>query len=170
MRVLAAAYAFRMKAVTLIFAAALLAGCATPGLRSLQVGLPEAEVAQRWGTPTARYTLPSGTRLEYATGPEGLQTWMVDLDSSGKTTAWRQVLDERNLRAVQGQLPGMTRDELLSTLGRPSHTRPARMGGEVWSWRHDSAFCLWFQASLNPNGRVMDAAFASDPRCDHQED
>lgn len=170
MRTPPAAYASSMKAATLIAAAALLAGCATPGLRSLQAGLPEAEVTQRWGQPTARYTLPSGTRLEYATGPAGLETWMVDLDSAGKTVAWRQVLEERNLRAVQASLPGMTREQVLSTLGRPSHTRPARMGGDVWSWRHESAFCLWFQASFNTSGRVMDASFAPDPQCDHVDD
>jgi hypothetical protein len=166
----AAAYASTMKALVPI-SMALLVGCATPGLHSLQVGLPEAEVAQRWGSPTARYTLPTGTRLEYATGPAGIETWMVDLDTAGNTLGWGQVLSERNLRTVQGQLLSMTRDEVLRTIGRPSHIRSGgRQGGEVWSWRHESAFCLWFQASLNDNGRVTDAAFAPDPRCDHVDD
>lgn len=171
MRAVCRAYALHMKLTVLLPIVALLAGCATPGLRSLEGGLPEAEVIQRWGTPTARYTLPSGTRLEYATGPGGLETWMVDLDAAGRAVLWRQVLSYRNLRAVQGQLPSMTRDELLRTLGRPGHVRSGgRQGGEVWSWRHESPFCLWFQASLNDNGRVTDAAFAPDPICDHLDD
>lgn len=159
-----------MRATTLIpLAAALLAACSTPGLKSLRGGMTEAEVVQAWGAPSARHPLPAGTRLEYATGPEGLETWMVDLDTAGKAVLWRQVLSYANLRAVQGQLPGLTTQELLATIGRPGHKRPDRNGGEVWSWRHESPFCLWFQASINVNGRVKDASFSADPKCDFHD-
>lgn len=150
---------------------ATLAGCAGPGITPLASGLTEPEVQSRWGTPTGRYTLAGGTRLEYATGPAGLETWMVDLDTAGRAVAWRQVLEPRYLESVQGRLPGMSRDELLSTLGRAGEVRSGgRQGGQVWSWRHDSPFCLWFQASLGDDGRVRDAAFAPDPRCDGADD
>lgn len=158
-----------MRTLTILFSIALLAACSTPGLRSLKGGMTEAEVVQAWGQPSARHTLPAGTRLEYATGPEGLETWMVDLDPAGRTVLWRQVLSYANLRAVQGQLAGQTQAELLATLGRPGHKRPDRNGGEVWSWRHDSPFCLWFQASINVSGRVKDASFAPDPKCDYHD-
>lgn len=154
-----------------LICAALLSGCAGPGLTPLQGGLPEAEVVQRWGQPTARYDMPTGARLEYARGPGGLDTWMVDLDAQGQTVAWRQVLDWRHLERVQGSLPGMPRDELLRTLGRPGDVRSGgRQGGEVWSWRHDSPFCLWFQASLGDDGVVRSAAFAPDPVCETRDD
>ena len=151
--------------------AGLLAGCAGPGITPLRGGQPEAEVLQRWGTPTARYALPSGARLEYATGPAGRETWMVDLDDQGRAQAWRQVLDWRHLERVQGELTGMSREELLRTLGRAGEVRSGgRQGGQVWSWRFDSPFCLWFQASLSDAGRVTSAAFAPDPQCDSFDD
>lgn len=150
---------------------ALLSACAGPGLTPLQGGISEADLTQRWGAPTGRYALDSGTRLEYALGPAGRETWMVDLDTQGRVVLWRQVLDWRNLERVQGSLPGMTTDELLRTLGRASHVRSGgRQGGQVWSWRHDSPFCLWFQASIGDDGRVRDASFAPDPECDAKDD
>jgi hypothetical protein len=155
----------------LMAAMGLLAACAGPGLTPLQGGLGEAELVQRWGPPTGRHALDAGTRLEYALGPAGRETWMVDLDAQGRTVAWRQVLDWRNLERVQGSLPGMSRDEVLRTLGRASHVRPGgRQGGQVWSWRHDSPFCLWFQATIGNDGRVRDASFAPDPQCDARDD
>jgi hypothetical protein len=158
-----------MRALSLLPLVALLAACATPGFTPLKGGMSEAEVVKAWGPPTARHALPAGTRLEWATGPEGLETWMVDLDAAGKAVLWRQVLSYANLRAVQGQLPGLSTQELLAALGRPGHQRPDRNGGEVWSWRHESPFCLWFQASINVSGRVKDAAFAPDPKCDFHD-
>jgi hypothetical protein len=146
---------------------ALLTACAGPGITPLAVGAGEAEVRQAWGEPTGRYTVPGGTRLEYATGPYGRTTWMVDLDASGRVTARRQVLDWSNLQAVQGRVPGMTRDELLRTLGRPGERRSGgRQGGEVWSWRFESPFCLWFQSSIGDDGIVRDGVFGPDPLCD----
>ena len=149
----------------------LLGACTGPGLTPLQGGLSEADIIQRWGKPTGRHALDSGTRLEYALGPAGRQTWMVDLDAQGRASTWRQVLDERHLAQVQASLPGMDRATLLRTLGRASHVRSGgRQGGQVWSWRHDSPFCLWFQVSMGDDGRVKDASFAPDPECDARED
>lgn len=158
-----------MRLLLLLPSLALLAACALPGLKSLRGGMTEAEVVQAWGPPTGRYALPAGTRLEYALGPAGIQTWMVDLDPAGRAVQWRQVLSYTNLQAVQGRLAGLSTDELLREIGRPAERRRDRRGGEVWSWRHDSPFCLWFQASINVNGRVKDAAFAPDPQCEYQD-
>lgn len=158
-------------ALPVALSAALLAGCAGPGITPLRGGQPEAEVVKLWGAPTARYALPSGARLEYATGPAGRETWMVDLDDQGRALAWRQVLDWRNLERVQGDLTGMSREQLLRTLGRAGDVRSGgREGGQVWSWRFDSPFCLWFQASVSDAGRVTSAAFAPDPQCDGFDD
>jgi hypothetical protein len=154
----------------LVLAAALLGACTGPGLTALQPGLSEAELVQRWGAPTGRYVIDNGSRLEYALGPAGRETWMVDLDAQGRTVHWQQVLDWRHLEAVQGSLPGMSTDQLLRTLGRPSDVRSGgRQGGQVWSWRHDSPFCLWFQASIGDEGKVRDASFAPDPACDDHD-
>jgi len=156
---------------TALALATAMAGCAGPGITPLPAGATEAQVLQSWGPPTGRYTLPAGTRLEYATGPYGRTTWMVDLDASGRVTARRQVLDDRHLQQVQGQLPGMTRQQLLQTLGRPGEVRAGGwQGGQVWSWRYDTHLCLWFQVSIGDDGIVRDGAFIPDPACDDDGD
>jgi hypothetical protein len=158
--------AMRRFFLIVIAAASVAAGCAGPGWTPIRGGMSEAEVVAAWGPPTARHALPAGTRLEWSRAPEGRETWMLDLDPQGRAVLWRQVLSYANLQAVQGRLAGMSQQELLATLGNPSQRRVDRRGGEVWSWTHDSPFCLWFQASINQNGRVSEAAFAPDPRCD----
>jgi hypothetical protein len=158
-----------MKTVILtLSAAAALLGCAGPGFKPLPAGADQATVIDTWGQPTGRYALPGGgSRLEYATGPYGHTTWMVDLDDAGRLRAAEQVLDGRHLQAIQAQLPGMSRDELLRTLGRPGERRPGGLQrGEVWSWRFESPFCLWFQVSLGDDGIVRDGSFGPDPICD----
>jgi hypothetical protein len=151
-------------------AGCLLAGCAVvlPA-----AGTTQAAVLQRWGVPTSRYALPDkGERLEYATGPYGRTTWMIDLDAQGRVTQARQVLNEAEFLAVQTQAAhGLAREELLRTLGRPGERRHGGwQGGEVWSWRYPTNDCLWFQASITEGGRVRDAAFGQDPACDSPAD
>jgi hypothetical protein len=146
-----------------------LAACAAP---PPQPGQPEAEVLARWGTPTARYPMPGGvTRLEFATGPYGRTTWMADVDAAGRVIAANQVLDEASFAAFQGHAAGMTRAELLRTLGTPGERRSGGwQGGEVWSWRYPTNDCLWFQVSIGADGIVRDGAYGIDPRCDAPSD
>jgi len=145
-----------------------LAGCAALTRPPPQPGQSEADALQRLGNPTARYPMADGaTRLEFARGPYGRETWMVDLDSAGRVTAADQVLDEAHFYAFQQRAPGMPRDELLRTLGRPGERKGGGwQGGEVWSWRYPTNDCLWFQVSIGNDGVVRDGAFAIDPRCD----
>ncbi|WP_425257980.1 hypothetical protein ACPOLB_20965 [Rubrivivax sp. RP6-9] len=135
-------------------------------------GQSQADLQQRLGTPTGRYALPDGaTRLEFARGPFGRETWMVDVDASGRATAVRQVLNEASFAAFQARAPGMPRDELLRTLGRPGERRHGGwQGGEVWSWRYPTNDCLWFQVSIGDDGLVRDGAYGIDPRCDAASD
>jgi hypothetical protein len=162
--------AMKRNTVAMTLAAALLAGCAAVGPPP-QPGESESQVLQRLGSPTARYAMAGGTtRLEFATGPFGRQTWMVDVDAGGRVIAAAQVLDDRRLAAFQARAPGMGRDELLRTLGTPGERRGARGGGETWSWRYPTNDCLWFQVSLDAGGRVSDGAFGIDPGCDAAND
>ncbi|MCK7501407.1 MAG: hypothetical protein MZW92_73540 [Comamonadaceae bacterium] len=81
------------------------------------------------------------------------------------------MLTESNLMAEQRRLPGMTRDELLRTLGRPGERRGGGwQGGEVWSWRYDTHDCWWFQVSIGDDGIVRDGAFGPDGRCERPFD
>lgn len=160
-----------MKNLSLVAAVLVLSGCAA--LAPLPTpGQNEADVLQRFGTPTARYPMAGGaSRLEFATGPYGRETWMVDLDAAGRVGAVRQVLSDTALADFQGRAPGMSRDELLRTLGRPGERRGGGwQGGEVWSWRYPTNDCLWFQVSIGDDGIVRDGAFGTDPRCDAPND
>ena len=87
---------------------AVLGGCAVLKEPTATPGQTEAEVLARLGQPTSRYTLPAGAqRLEFATGPYGRTTLMVDLGSDGRVTASQQVLTEANFANVR---EGMRRD------------------------------------------------------------
>jgi len=148
-------------------AAALLGGCAGYSPQSLPVGTPLADITTALGPPTGRYTLPDSTqRVEYARGPAGRHTYMIDLDAQGRLARWEQVLTERNFNAITA---GMDRDTVLQRLGRPSHVRgqgwPA-VPGVVWSYRYETTFCQWFQMSIDNGGKVLDTGYAPDPRCD----
>ena len=146
-----------------------LAGCAVVAPAT---GTSQAELLKRWGAPTSRYVMSGGTRLEYATGPYGRTTWMVDLDALGHVTQARQVLGEAEFLAVQTQAAhGMGRKDLLRWLGRPGERRHGGWpGGEVWSWRYPTNDCLWFQVSISGTGEVRDGAFGLDPMCSSPAD
>ena len=127
----------------------------------------EADVLKAWGTPTARYALPGGgQRLEYATGPSGRQTWMIDISAAGRTSGARQVLSDTAFMDIQ-QRPGLRAEEVLLELGSPGERRGARGGGQTWTWRYPTNDCLWFQVTIDTDiDKVRAAGYGIDPRCD----
>jgi hypothetical protein len=154
-------------------ALASLAACSTYPPGPVRVGASEAQAVQALGAPSARHGLPSGTRLEYATGPAGRETWMLDLDAQGRVQKIEQVLTDAQLRAWQTRLAAerITTGQLLAGLGTPSHRRPGgRHEGQVWSWRYATFDCLWFQVLVDDAGRAHSGAFAPDPACDVRGD
>lgn len=147
----------------IVIAVAALTACAGPAFR---VGQTEPELVAAVGLPTGRYTMAQGTqRLEYATGPMGRQTWMVDLDAQGHVKQWTQVLNETTFEQVTD---GMSREDVLRLIGRPAHRQREWMDRETWSWRYPTNECLWFRVTLAPpEWRVKDAgAYMIDPACD----
>ena len=157
-----------MKRVAALALAAVLAGCAAAPPAP---GSAAPAVLARWGAPTARYMLAGGgERLEYASGPYGRTTWMVDIDAAGRVVQSRQVLSEAEFLALQ-QAGAVDRAELLRRIGTPGETRHGgRMGGEIWSWRYPTNDCLWFQVTLDAAGRVGGSGYGIDPRCDAPND
>lgn len=155
-------------ALSVAAAALLLSACAPVPPLPGQAG---TAVLAAWGPPTARYALPAGSeRLEYATGPYGRTTWMVDLNANGLVTQARQVLTEAEFLLVQ-ERTDLQRQELLRWLGTPSERRGGGWaGGEVWSWRYPTPDCRWFQASVSDDGRVTSSAYAVDPVCEVIDD
>jgi hypothetical protein len=142
---------------------ALVGACAGSAFRA---GQTEPELLSHAGRPTGRYSMPGGgQRLEYATGPMGRQTWMVDLDAQGRVVRWAQVLNEATFQQVTD---GMSRDDLLRLIGRPAQRVPERMNRETWYWRYPTNECLWFGVTvLPPDGRVQHGGgYMIDPMCD----
>lgn len=144
---------------------AVLAGCAIPRPALVQAGQAEAEVLAAMGAPTGRYPLAGGAqRLEFAQGPLGVRTWMVDLDAAGKVLKIRQVMDSYYFDQVQD---GMSRDDLLRLLGRPASRQREYQNRETWSWRFDNTDCLWLRVTLKADGTVWGGASTlPDPMCD----
>jgi hypothetical protein len=131
----------------------LAAGCASYNARAVLPGQTEAQVVAKLGPPAARYTMPEGaSRLEYSSPPSGRATWMVDLDASGKVTAYTQVLVDTYFAQVRA---AMHQDDLLRLLGRPSNVSPERLSRQTLSWRYENNDCLWFSVTLSPGGQVM---------------
>lgn len=142
----------------------LAAGCALAP-KPPQAGETEADALVALGQPTGRYTLPGGAqRLEFARGPAGRTTWMVDLGADGRVLAAAQVLDAAHFGQVSDGLP---RDDLLRLLGRPANRQAEWQGRETWSWRYETNDCLWFRVTLSADGRVLGGgSFMPDPVCD----
>ena len=90
-----------LRAATLVLTV-VCTGCA---INPPQPGAARDEVLRAWGAPTARYGLPEGAeRLEYATGPFGRTTWMVDISAAGRVQQARQVLNEADFLRVQSTI------------------------------------------------------------------
>jgi hypothetical protein len=133
-----------------MLAAVLLAGCAGINIDGLKRGATMAEVKAQLGTERASYSLPDGgKRLEFR--GSGAQTFMVDFDAAGRMEQAVQVLNETNFRNIKA---GMTREQVLATLGQPDNIMPGgRQGGQVWSWHFRNTQCQWFQVGIDAEGR-----------------
>lgn len=151
-----------------IGAAALIAGCAGYGPGGLPLGAPSAAVVERMGPPTGRHALDDGgQRLEFARGPYGVHTYMLDFDAGDRLQRVEQVLTEQNFYALR---IGMGRDEVLRRIGRPSEVSYlSRQRHRLWSYRYETPFCIWFQVSLDDADRVAELGHNSDPLCDRRD-
>ncbi len=148
-----------------ILALCALGGCASVyGPQSLHTGATLNEVTGALGPPTGRYAHAGGERIEFARGPYGRHTYMLDFDGQGRLTAWKQVLTEPVFDDVR---VGMSRDELLATIGHPSDSRQiAFQKRTLWSYRYETPFCKWFQVGIDRQDRVVDTGYGPDPMCD----
>lgn len=152
--------------LTALFALLVLSGCSTAySPRGMAPGTSTAAAMESLGVPSGRFELPQGgQRLEFARGPYGKHTYMLDFDRQGGLASWTQVLTEDRFNAI---LAGMTQDEVLMRIGHPSEqsTLP-RQKQIVWSYRYEAQFCQWFQIGLSQQGRVIDTGYYPDPMCD----
>lgn len=147
-----------------------LTGCVAyaPGERA--AGTSVDDLRQRMGEPTARHELADGTtRLEYARGPAGLHTYMVDLDAAGRVQRWAQVLAGPSFARIQ---TGWSLAQVKREFGRPTQDHSyARLGQRVWSYRWNSWDCTWFQVTFSvDHDMVISTGSGPDPRCEVNDD
>ena len=107
-----------MRKLLLVFIAALLAGCAGFGGYGVPPGMPRDAVIAQMGQPSRVVAMPTGERLQYSTQPYGRETWMVDLDASGRVVQARQVLTDGNFHRIEAGK--WTRDDVEREFGRPA--------------------------------------------------
>ena len=146
-----------------LLSACWLGGCAHYAPDPRLVGQSAEAVVTRMGTPS----MQTPQALVYARGPMGLHTWFVMLDASGRVTAIEQRLREAVFIQV---LPDMAQSQVLDLLGPPSEKQMLGRGrGQVWSWRYENPFCLWFQTEITAEGRVRSAGYGPLPECERLE-
>lgn len=147
----------------------MLAGCVNMSSPTrLAPGASAEAIRAQLGEPSGRYTMPEGrARLEYARGPFGRETWMLDVDANGALLKATQVLNEATFGTLKA---GMTRDEVLRSIGRPSEVGFVGWQKQtVWNYRYASPFCQWFQVGLGQDGIVQDTGYGPDPLCDDDD-
>jgi hypothetical protein len=153
---------FSSLCVTVRFCA-LMTACAgySPGKNI--VGKDRAAVIALMGAPTAEHKIPQGTRLVYSRGPYGEHTYFVDFDQYGFVAGWKQVLTEENFKRIT---PGKTGAEVETLIG-PSFIKTglARNRGEVWAYRFETPFCIWFEIELSAEGLVRSTGYGLPPEC-----
>lgn len=144
--------------------ALLVAACSGYAPTGLAPGASADQAVAQMGPPTGRHALPDGgQRLEFARGPYGRHTYMLDFDAEGRLQRAEQVLTEENFMALQ---IGMSKAEVLRRIGRPSEVRYLpRQRHQLWSYRYVTPFCIWFQVSLDTADRVAELGHNFDPHC-----
>jgi hypothetical protein len=141
-----------------------LGACAAFAPGGLPPGTPIAQARSALGL-TGEHPLPGGgTRLEFAQGAFGKQTFMLDFDAAGRLVRSEQVLTEANFATIT---PGTTADEIRRRFGRPVWI--FRIGWQrltVWNYRFPTGDCVWYQVSIDDSQRVRESGIGPDPACD----
>ena len=124
----------------------------------------EQDVIAKFGQPAEERRLPDGSRvLDFPREPEGAENWRVTIGPDGTVRTVEQLVDEPTFTKV---LAGLTRDEVLQMLGRPSEEQSfPNLGEEVVSWRYleFGNRVMFFNAHF-VDGRLKYTSRTPDPR------
>lgn len=141
--------------------AAMLTGCASP--RSFSPGASVVDLLARAGPPTdIRFDRNGDELWEYATGPQGFETYLVRSGSDRKVKEVTQLLTDDQLMKV---VPGtMTKADVRNILGKPSE-QMFTGAGTVWSWRfkRDGVQPGYLTVRFNPDNTVFERIAIIDP-------
>lgn len=143
-----------------------LLGCDNVARSSLVAGQhTEEDVRKLMGNPTLVWELAGGARqLDYVRGPQGFETWRVDISADGRYQGMKQLLTESNFK--QFARVGMTEAELVRVFSRPAERQPYALRDEVWLiWRYEtpgnvrSNFNAHFKTGID---RAVEFSFTDD--------
>lgn len=152
-----------MKLLTtlILMLAAVLIGCASP--RSVGTGSTLVEMLARAGPPTDIRIDRNGDELwEYATGPQGHETYLVRAGADRRVKEVTQLLTDDQLQKI---VPGkMTKADVRQILGMPSDVSFTGVG-TVWSWRfkRDGSQLGYLTVRFNPDNTVMERIAIIEP-------
>ena len=138
-------------------ACCLLAGCASYSGAGLRPGeSTEADVVAVMGRPALAFDGPDGSRrLAFPRGPLGTQTFMADVDRTGRLLAVTPVLNDDTFWRIQ---PGMKRGEVLRTIGPPGNTMAFPLSGnDAWDYRYMDTwgYLAIFSVTFDRNDTVV---------------
>lgn len=156
----------RLRLWGLLLAAALALGaCDQQAVEALEEGVStEADVLARFGTPERVWGEADGSRtLEYNRQPQGVRNYMITIGPDGYMSALRQVLTPQNFARIQ---PGMGRDDVWRTLGKPATQVPYQLKQEVvWTWKflEPPNQTMAFHVVFNMRGQVLRTEVGPDP-------
>ena len=158
----------RLLAWNCLISCLLLGACTSYAPPDSMIGMGRNELVRRMGQPDMERRLDEGSRLEFSRGPRGKHTWFVYVDAHGRVSRAEQVLTEKNFGRVDA---GMTQDDVLQLLGRPSEVQLlGRARGVVWNYRYENNSCQWFQVELSLQQEVRSAGYGEPPECQRPND
>jgi len=139
-----------------IFAPLLALIACDAGILRLKPGVSTAaDVRRALGQPAFEWkNLDGSYTWEFARGPEGTVTYMVDMGADDVLKAIRQVLSEEYFSRIQ---PGMTPEEVRRLIGRPGQkTSFPNLREEVSSWTYEAGpgDPWYFNVHFNAEGTV----------------
>jgi hypothetical protein len=121
------------------------------------------QILGRSGPPTdIRFDRNGDELWEYATGPQGSETYQVRAGPDGKVKEVTQLLtDEQLQKVVKGS---MVKADVRHLLGRPSELTFTG-AGTVWSWRfkRNGALPGYLTVRFNPDNTVYEAIAILEP-------
>jgi hypothetical protein len=124
----------------------------------------EQDVIARLGRPAGEHRLPDGSRvLDFPREPEGMENWRVTIGPDGTVRSVEQLVAEPTFARI---LPGLTIDQVLQMLGRPSEEQTyPNLAEHVVSWRYleFGNRVMFFNAHFDSAGRLKYTSRTPDP-------
>ncbi len=137
-----------------------IAGCDRVATGELRAGQSTvADMKTQMGDPSDVFKEGDREIWVYPLGPEGVKTYFMTVDPTGKLEKIDQVLTDENFKRI---VPGMTTTEVRRVLGKHGKEKRYAMSinevTQVWKFNRDNAD-LNFEVLFDGNGRVKSTGF-----------